>query len=243
MNAHAIHPWAGRRAGRVLVAVVLLGSIAFVWSCGSDGTAPAADGAGVTSAANPAGTATGAGGPNGDPSELSGSPISANATAVKWFGAVEILLPEEKHLAGRYGKNFRILTITEGESPNLSTFAWESRDKPLPGLVIISSNYLAGAKSCQNLAKYATSEIAQRTPEEIEFLNDWLVTSTSFAAGVPGTLRAALVGDKNHNGKYDDAPAVVPDYDKDGVCTGADLWPLGLASDISRSHEWQVNSN
>lgn len=47
------------------------------------------------------------------------------------------------------------------------------------------------------------------------------------------TLTVAVVADRNHNGVYDDAPAVDPDANHDGRVNVADLRKPGVASNLA----------
>jgi hypothetical protein len=46
-------------------------------------------------------------------------------------------------------------------------------------------------------------------------------------------LRVAVAADKNKDGIYNDAPAVVPDANHDGRINAADLEAYGVASNIA----------
>ena len=46
-------------------------------------------------------------------------------------------------------------------------------------------------------------------------------------------LRVAVASDKNKDGVYNDAPAVVPDANRDGRINAVDLTAFGVASNIA----------
>ena len=66
-----------------------------------------------------------------------------------------------------------------------------------------------------------------------EIWDTWIVGAPSFGKNVHSVLRVAVAADKNKDGIYNDAPAVVPDANGDGRITGVDLKAFGLASDIA----------
>jgi hypothetical protein len=53
-------------------------------------------------------------------------------------------------------------------------------------------------------------------------------------AGVASTLFVAVADDNNDDGVFNDAPAVIPDADGDGLCTKSDLSAFGVASYIEQ---------
>jgi hypothetical protein len=58
------------------------------------------------------------------------------------------------------------------------------------------------------------------------------VGAPSFGHNVRSVLRVAVAADKNKDGIYDDAPAIVPDANHDGRINDADLKAFGIASNI-----------
>jgi len=58
------------------------------------------------------------------------------------------------------------------------------------------------------------------------------VGAPSFGKNVRSVLRVAVAADKNKDGIYNDAPAVVPDANGDGHINAVDLTAYGVASNI-----------
>lgn len=109
------------------------------------------------------------------------------------------------------------------------------KDDRLPGLVVLLSTSRVGAGAGQNLANlFNLTGVTNITSKEIEIWDTWIVGAPLFGRNTASTLHVALVGDRNHNGKYDDAPDVVRDSDHDGDVDGKDIEALGLASNVRR---------
>jgi hypothetical protein len=108
-------------------------------------------------------------------------------------------------------------------------------DEKLPGLIVLLSTSTLGARNAQNLANLfnLTGFTNQRTNE---IWDTWLVGAPAFGKNVRSVLRVAVAADKNKDGIYNDAPAVVPDANHDGRITTVDLKAFGLASDIVAIH-------
>jgi hypothetical protein len=104
-------------------------------------------------------------------------------------------------------------------------------DEKLPGLIVLLSTSTLGARNAQNLANLfnLTGFTNQKTNE---IWDTWLVGAPAFGKNVRSVLRVAVAADKNKDGVYNDAPAVVPDANRDGRITAVDLKAFGLASDI-----------
>jgi hypothetical protein len=104
-------------------------------------------------------------------------------------------------------------------------------DEKLPGLIVLLSTSTLGAKNAQNLANLfnLTGFTNQKTNE---IWDTWLVGAPAFGKNVHSALRVAVAADKNKDGVYNDAPAVVPDANHDGRINGVDLKAFGLASNI-----------
>ena len=66
-----------------------------------------------------------------------------------------------------------------------------------------------------------------------EIWDAWIVGAPSFGKNVRSVLRVAVAADKNKDGIYNDAPAVVPDSNRDGRINAVDLEAYGLASNIA----------
>jgi hypothetical protein len=104
-------------------------------------------------------------------------------------------------------------------------------DEKLPGLIVLFSTSTLGARNAQNLANLfnLTGFTNQKTNE---IWDTWLVGAPAFGKNVRSVLRVAVAADKNKDGVYNDAPAVVPDANRDGRITAVDLKAFGVASDI-----------
>ena len=104
-------------------------------------------------------------------------------------------------------------------------------DEKLPGLIVLLSTSTVGAKNAQNLANLfnLTGFTNQKTNE---IWDTWIVGAPLFGKNVPSVLRVAVAADRNKDGIYNDAPAVVPDANHDGRINAADLKAYGVASNI-----------
>src|SRR5262245_1903228 len=104
-------------------------------------------------------------------------------------------------------------------------------DEKLPGLIVLLSTSTVGAKNAQNLANlFNLTGFTNRKTNEI--WDTWLVGAASFGKNVRSVLRVAVAADKNGDGIYNDAPAVVPDGNHDGRINAVDLKAFGVASEI-----------
>src|SRR5207247_10150852 len=94
------------------------------------------------------------------------------------------------------------------------------------------STTTVGAKNAKNLAGLfnLTSFTNQKTNE---ICDTWIVGAPSFGKNVRSVLRVAVAADKNKDGIYNDAPAVVPDANNDGRINAIDLKAYGVASNIA----------
>ena len=83
-----------------------------------------------------------------------------------------------------------------------------------------------------NLANlFNVTGVTDRSRKATQISDTWIVGAP--IAGTSTTiLTVAVVDDLNHDGIYNDAPAVVPDSNADGRISKADLEALGLASDV-----------
>jgi hypothetical protein len=104
-------------------------------------------------------------------------------------------------------------------------------DEKLPGLIVLLSTSTVGARNAQNLANLfnLTGFTNQKTNE---IWDTWLVGAPAFGKNVRSVLRVAVAADKNKDGIYNDAPATVPDANRDGRINAIDLKAFGVASDI-----------
>ena len=122
-------------------------------------------------------------------------------------------------------------TAHQNQAPFPGAFA-PGVDEKLPGLIVLLSTTTVGGKNAQNLANLfnLTGFTNQKTNE---IWDTWIVGAPSFGKNVHSVLRVAVAADKNKDGIYNDAPAVVPDANHDGRINAADLEAYGVASNIA----------
>ena len=130
------------------------------------------------------------------------------------------------------GANFQL--TGPGAHQNLAPFpgaAAPGVDEKLPGLIMLLSTSTVGAKNAQNLAGLfnLTGFTNQQTNE---IWDTWIVAAPLFGKNVHSVLRVAVAADRNKDGIYTDAPAVVPDSNHDGRINAVDLKAYGIASDV-----------
>ena len=164
---------------------------------------------------------------------------------------VEVLSPRNGDVAGKQSKGFFVdlalrypsiaasgadFQLTgpathQNQAPFPGSFAAGVDDK-VPGLIVLLSTTTIGAKNAQNLAGLfnLTGFTNQKTNE---IWDTWIVGAPSFGKNVHSVLRVAVAADKNHDGIYNDAPAVVPDSNHDGRINAVDLKAYGIASNIA----------
>ena len=118
----------------------------------------------------------------------------------------------------------------QNQAPLPGAFAAGVDDR-LPGLIVLVSTSTIGARNAQNVANLfnLTGFTNQKTNE---IWDTWIVGAPSFGRNVGSVLRVAVAADKNKDGIYNDAPAVVPDANRDGRINAVDLKAFGLASEI-----------
>jgi hypothetical protein len=121
-------------------------------------------------------------------------------------------------------------TVHQNQAPFPGAFA-PGVDEKLPGLIVLLSTSTVGARNAQNLANLfnLTGFTNQKTHE---IWDTWIVGAPSFGKNVRSVLRVAVAADKNHDGIYNDAPAVVPDSNHDGRINAVDLKAFGVASNV-----------
>lgn len=117
-------------------------------------------------------------------------------------------------------------------APFPGTFSM-GRDDRFQGLIVLVSTNGAGAGS--NVANlFNLTGVTDRSDDEVEIWDTWIVGSTQFGCDTRSTVYAALAADKNGDGIYNDAPDAVPDSDGDGDVDRGDLEAFGLASDVEK---------
>jgi hypothetical protein len=164
---------------------------------------------------------------------------------------VDVFAPREGDVAGKLSKGFFVdlalrypnlaasgadfqltgPTIHQNQAPFPGAFA-PGVDEKVPGLIVLLSTTTVGAKNAQNLANLfnLTGFTNQKTNE---IWDTWIVGAPSFGKNVHSVLRVAVAADKNKDGIYNDAPAVVPDSNHDGRINADDLEAYGVASNIA----------
>src|SRR6266849_8991100 len=164
---------------------------------------------------------------------------------------VEVFAPRQDDVAGKQSKGFLVdlalrypslaasgadLQLTgpathQNQAPFPGAFA-PGVDEKVPGLIVLLSTTTVGAKNGQNLAGVfnLTGFTNQKTNE---IWDTWIVGAPSFGKNVHSVLRVAVAADKNKDGIYNDAPAVVPDSNSDGRINAVDLKAYGVASNIA----------
>ena len=130
------------------------------------------------------------------------------------------------------GADFQLTgpTAHQNQAPFPGGFA-PGVDEKVPGLIVLLSTTAVGAKNAQNLANLfnLTGFTNQRTNE---IWDTWIVGAPSFGKNVRSVLRVAVAADRNKDGIYNDAPAIVPDANHDGRINATDLKAYGVASNI-----------
>jgi hypothetical protein len=164
---------------------------------------------------------------------------------------VEVFAPRGGDVAGKQSKGFLVdlalrypslaasgadfqltgPTTHQNQAPFPGTFS-AGVDEKLPGLIVLLSTTTVGAKNAQNLANLfnLTGFTNQKTNE---IWDTWIVGAPSFGKNVRSVLRVAVAADKNKDGIYNDAPAVVSDSNHDGRINAVDLKAYGIASNIA----------
>jgi len=163
---------------------------------------------------------------------------------------VQVFAPRPGDVAGKGNKGFFVDLAVQyptlaasgadfqltgpGAHQNLAPFpgaAAPGVDEKLPGLIVLLSTSTIGARNAQNLANLfnLTGFTNQKTHE---IWDTWIVGAPVFGTNVHSILRVAVAADKDHDGVYDDAPATVPDANRDGRINAVDLNAFGVASEI-----------
>ena len=164
---------------------------------------------------------------------------------------VDVFSPREGDVAGKLSKGFFVdlavrypslaasgadfqltgPTAHQNQAPFAGAFG-AGADEKVPGLIVLLSTTTVGAKNAQNLANLfnLTGFTNQKTNE---IWDTWIVGAPSFGKNVHSVLRVAVAADKNKDGIYNDAPAVVPDSNRDGRINAVDLAAYGVASNIA----------
>lgn len=185
-------------------------------------------------------TATASGGPSAPKAKRATPPVN-----------VTVFSPRKGDIAGKESRGFFVdlalrypsaassgasFQLTgpgthQNQAPFPGAFA-PGVDEKLPGLIVLLSTSTVGARNAQNLANLfnLTGFTNQKTNE---IWDTWLVGGSVFGKNVRSVLRVAVAADKNKDGIYNDAPAVVPDANRDGRINAVDLKSYGVASNIT----------
>lgn len=110
-------------------------------------------------------------------------------------------------------------------------------DDRMPGLVVLTSttnNTLPGFSGPgTNLANlFNLTGVTDRSKNDVEIWDTWIVGAPIAGKDVTTTLTVAVIDDLNHDGIYNDAPAVVTDQNADGRIDRRDLEAIGVASKV-----------
>lgn len=152
-----------------------------------------------------------------------------------WF--VDLAIVYDKTIAGTgfTGEQLTGPGVHNNVPPMPGTFSVGVDDR-LPNLIVLANTATVGAGSCQNLANlFNLTGVTNVGQKETEIWDTWIVGAPNFGVNTESTIMAAVAADLNGDGIYNDAPAVVPDADGDGVCTKKDLRAFGLASNIAKA--------
>ena len=164
---------------------------------------------------------------------------NAGIAGTGWFVDMEVDFPAG-NLAGT-GFNGLQLTGPAGHNnipPAPGAFGTGHDDK-MPGLVVLTStttDKLPGFSGPgTNLAGlFNLTGVTNRSPEETELWDTWLVGAPVAGSDVDTVLTVAEIKDLNNDGVFNDAPDVVTDANADGRVDAQDLRALGVASNIVR---------
>ena len=161
-----------------------------------------------------------------------------------WFVDLEARYRGGLNVTGFTAEQLTGPGVHNNVAPFPGTFS-AGQDDRLPGLIVLDSTTqtknpdgtptnLAGAG--QNLANlFNLTGVTDRTPTSTEIWDTWIVGAPLFGHNTRSTVYVAVAADKNHDGVYNDAPAVVPDADHDGDVDARDLAAFGIASNVAAS--------
>ncbi len=165
--------------------------------------------------------------------------VNAGIQGKGWFVDMELDFPGGHNGLTQSGFSGLQLTgpgVHNNVAPFPGTFSTGHDDRN-PGVVVLTSTTNSTTPGFSgpgtNLANlFNITGVTNRTPEETELWDTWLVGAPLAGQDVDTTLTVAEVDDLNHNGIYDDAPDVVKDANNDGKIDAKDLKALGVASNI-----------
>ncbi len=152
-----------------------------------------------------------------------------------WF--VDLAITFEHPLATTGFSGFQ-LTGPAGHNnvaPFPGTFSLGPDDR-LPGLIVLLDTTVPSAKSCQNIANlFNLTGVTDIKEGSTELWDTWLVGAPNFGVNTVSNILVAVAADLNQDGIFNDAPAVIPDANGDGVCDKSDLKAFGIASNIQKA--------
>ena len=164
---------------------------------------------------------------------------NAGIAGAGWFVDMEV----DFNNTGLRGTGFNGLQLTgpagHNNIPPAPGAFGTGHDDKMPGLVVLTStttDKLPGFSGPgTNLAGlFNLTGVTNRTPQETELWDTWLVGAPVAGSDVDTVLTVAEIKDLNHDGIFNDAPDVVKDANGDGRIDGRDLRALGVASNIVR---------
>lgn len=154
---------------------------------------------------------------------------------VGWLIDLELTFPTTLERTGFTGFQLTGPGVHSAAPPMPGTFSLGPDDR-LPGLIVLVSTTIPGARSCQNIANlFNLTGVTDRSESSTELWDTWIVGAPNFGVGTVSAAYAAVAADHDGDGVYDDAPAVVPDADGNGVCDEKDLKAFGLASGVEKA--------
>lgn len=114
-------------------------------------------------------------------------------------------------------------------------------DDHVPGLVVLGSTTSAVLPGFSgpgtNLANlFNLTSITDQSAHGVQIQDTWIVGAPILGQDVNTTLTIAIIRDLNHDGVYNDAPAVVTDVNHDGRIDAKDLQALGVVGQIQTVH-------
>lgn len=154
-----------------------------------------------------------------------------------WFVDLELEFPRRSlPEAGFSGLQLTGPGVHNNVAPFPGTFSPGADDR-LPGLVVLVSSTNGDRPGFSgpgtNLANlFNLVGITDRTDDEVELWDTWIVGADIAGRDVDATLTVAVVDDLNGDGILNDAPHVVDDRNGDGRVDHKDLRAIGVASNI-----------
>lgn len=153
-----------------------------------------------------------------------------------WFVDLELEFKAPLERTGFSGFQLTGPGAHNNVAPFPGTFSPGTDDR-MPGLIVLLST--TGAPTggpCRNVANlFNLTGVTDRGANTTELWDTWIVGAPNFGTNTFSTVRVAVAADKNRDGIFNDAPALLPDADSNGVCDEKDLEAFGLASNIEKA--------